>query len=66
MRKGSMEAEAPDEKVGKNGLRVLSAPPERKRIPSDEELKALIEELKRHQRKAAALLGETDDAPEAA
>ena len=65
MRKGSSEAEAADEKVAKNGFRVLSTP-ERRRIPGDEELKALIEELKRHQRKAARRLGETDDSPDAA
>ena len=65
MRKGSSEAEAPEEKVGKNGFRVISTPV-RRRIPGDEELKSLIEELKRHQRRAASRLGETDDSPEAA
>ena len=65
MRKEASEAEAPEEKVAKNGFRVLSTP-ERRRIPGDEELKALIEELKRHQRTAARRLGETDDSPEAA
>jgi len=36
MRKGSSEAEATNEKVAKNGFRVLSAP-ELRRTPSNEE-----------------------------
>jgi len=65
MSEADEESETPDERKGRKGFRVIGDAM-RRRVPSDDELKALIDEMKRHQKKAAELLGDRDGTPDAA